>query len=185
MLFGLPFSTFSEGKNEQLCLSGSIFDLFASKTVPVCLMDSIYNPNWSMFPYVQTIILMTKCTCRVAVLAGVWYVVFLSLQTSSNPWQCESHFQPTSTNSVCPISASSAAAERVDHIASGCSGCQVSPSPRQTGQTTTPVETSKDSSDHSDIWDSSTSSSVLSPETFRHDSYCKSEVCQVTNEKLL
>ncbi|XP_019725190.1 uncharacterized protein LOC109515670 [Hippocampus comes] len=94
-----------------------------------------------------------------------------NVRTSSSPLQCKSHFQPTSTNSVCPISASSAAAEKVDHITSGCSGCQVSSSPRQTGQTMTPVETTKDSSDHGDIWDSSTSSTVLSPETFRHDSY--------------
>ncbi|XP_051903650.1 uncharacterized protein LOC127588825 [Hippocampus zosterae] len=94
--------------------------------------------------------------------------------TSISPLQCKSHFQPTSTNNVCPISPSSAAAERVDHFASGCAGCQVSPSSCQTGQTTTSVETSKDSSDDSDIWDSSTSSKILSPETFRHDSYTSS-----------
>ncbi|XP_049597928.1 uncharacterized protein [Syngnathus scovelli] len=87
---------------------------------------------------------------------------------SSRHVQFKSKFQPRSTNSIWPQSSpppSSAAGEaETGHDILG----QARPSPLQTGLT--PIANSSDSSDHDDIWDFTSSSSVPSPEIFRDDS---------------
>ncbi|XP_061608633.1 uncharacterized protein LOC133467605 isoform X2 [Phyllopteryx taeniolatus] len=92
------------------------------------------------------------------------------VRTSGRALRCKSQFPPSSNN-IWPIpSAGAAAAERVGAVTLGHPGCQVRPSPPQTGPTGTTSENSSDSSDDDDFWDSLTSSSVPSPEIFRHDS---------------
>ncbi|XP_061659894.1 uncharacterized protein LOC133492024 isoform X2 [Syngnathoides biaculeatus] len=83
-------------------------------------------------------------------------------------------FQPS--GDIRPITSTSGTAtaagvERVGHVSLGHPRCHVRPSPPQTGPTGTISENSSDSTDYDDVCDSSTSSSVPSPEVFRHDSY--------------